>query len=220
MQKIKENLSAYIILSLIISFSTVRAQNLTVGSAGKALQIMKSTNYTGSAYLNERFSQSDVITVKGRKINLPALRYNVQKQEVELLDRNEVFTIEDSLKQFSNLDTLGKTHTFVRIPGNKETVFAETLVEGKISLLKQYSAKLVSTEDWYTKKQSKVMTPFSIYYAGTSRNMEKLNLSSKSLLVLFSDKQDQIKTFLKEQEPDLKIDTGLISVFTYYNSAK
>jgi|GEM_PF-5253001 len=41
----------------------------------------------------------------------------------------------------------------------------------------------------------------------------------KNIQTLFSDKQDKIMAFLKDKDPDLKTDQGLLDLFAFYNAA-
>lgn len=196
------------------------SQTLSVGGAGKTLQQTRSAAYTGTPYFNDTFTKGKLHTNSGKDLDVPALRYNLADQQVEYMDKDLVYAVQDSLKSFTLADSSGKSHEFVKIKADKKEDFFETLVTGKISLLKHYSAKSVSTEDWYTKKQTKAMVQEITYYSSKDGKIEKLNTSGKSLQVLFNDQQTQVKAFLKDQEPDLKKDEGLIALFQFYNTAK
>ncbi|NID13283.1 hypothetical protein [Fibrivirga algicola] len=56
-----------------------------------------------------------------------------------------------------------------------------------------------------------------VWYVAMNRQAVPFSPSKKALLALFSDKEAQLTTFLKNQKPDLKTRSGLASVFAFYN---
>ena len=213
--KIHLSLSLFL---LVIASNTLFSQNLTIGGAGKTLQQTKNTTYSGTPYFNDNFSKGLLHTNSGKDLEVPALRYNMSNQQVEYMEKDLVYSVQDSLKGFNTADSSGRAHEFLKIMGPKKADFYEVLVNGKVILLKYYSAKVQSAEDWYTKKQTKTMVKEVTYFSSKDGKVEKLGSNSKSLLAVFSDKQDLVKSFIKDKEPDLKKDEGMIAVFQYYNS--
>lgn len=205
-----------LVILLLICTDSLYAQTLNVGGNGKALQVTKSTAYSGSPYFNETPVKSKLITNSGKSLEVNQLRYDLSNQQVEYIDKDVVYAIQDSLTSFSLPDTAGKIHEFKKADGK----FLELLVDGKIKLLKYYAAKTASTEDWYTKKLTKTMVHEESYYSSKDGKIEKLNPSAKNLGNLFSDQQASIKAFIKDQDLDLKKDQGLIALFQYYNTLK
>jgi hypothetical protein len=184
------------------------AQNLTVGVSGTPLRALKAQNENGSAYFNDRFLASDVLTSAGKAISLKAIRYNLLNQGIEYLNNDVVFEVQDSIASFKITDSLGTLHLLEKKVMNNKPYFFEVLAVGKVGLLKHYTAKKSVTEDWYTKK--KVTTIGNV--------IESFKPSKKNILALFADKGEQMKTMINSSAGDLKNDGALKALFTYYNT--
>lgn len=203
----------------LLSFTKLAfSQNVTIGVSGKPLQLSNKSTTEGNPYFNPASTKSSLLTTSGKQIDLPAVKYNLYTQEVEYSDNNQIYAVQDSLKGFTILDSAGIKHNFVKMNAGKENLFFGVLATGKIELLKHYSAKKATTEDWYTKKQTKKIVPQSTYYYSKNGVIEKLNISEKKLLPIFSGKESLVKTFISEKSPDLKTEAGLVAVFDYYNT--
>jgi hypothetical protein len=210
----------FLALSLTLATSFAFAQSLMRDGAGKQiLSTGAAKESLGSPYLNKSFVKSQVVTVSDKKMDVEALRYNVLTQDVEYQDRVATYAVQDSLKSFTLPDSSGKVLTFVRKKVNSEDGFYEVVVPGKIELLKRYTAKPETSTDWYTKKEVKAIKQQATYYASKDGKIEKVGTSAKSLLTLFADKKGAVATYIKEQSPDLKTETGLADVFKIYNAA-
>lgn len=202
----------------VVFFSTnVFSQTLQIGGSGKTLQQMKNNAVLGTPYFNDSFLSSVITTYSSKELNISQLRYDIYVQNIEYLYNDKVYLIQDSVKSFTATDSTGKSHVFVKKRLSKKDSFFQILATGKIGLLKQYQAKLVSAEDWYTKKQTKTFVHEVIYYTGKGENLEKLNTSRKGLTALFSDKIAAVNEFIEKNKTDLKTDEGLVSLFQFYN---
>lgn len=208
----------FTVLLFCSPYTILFAQNLTVGSSGMPLRALKGHDEKGSPYLNEQFIKSDVMTLNKTTFPDRAIRYNVVNQKVEYLNDDLVYEIQDSLSSFKITDSTGRRHTFERKIMNKKPYFFEPLAVGKVSLLKRYNAVNRSSEDWYTKKKVVAIVHTVDYYILKGNDLEKFSASKKNILDLFSDKSEQVKTFINNNSEDLKSDDSLKGVFEYYNT--
>ena len=209
----------FLALSLTLSTSAVFSQGLAVGGTGKQLQKTSSKATAGSPYFNTAFSKSDAVTGSKNKIALNALRYNLLTQDLEYQDKNEIYAVQDSLQSFTLPDSSGKVLEFVKRKVNNEEGFYQVVVSGKAELLKRYTAKTETATDWYTKKEIKAIKHYVTYFVSKDGKIDKAPNSAKGLLALFSDKQTEVKAYIKEQSPDLKTESGLTDVFKIYNGS-
>lgn len=209
----------FLTLSLALSTSFVFSQGLSVGGTGKQLKQTPTKFATGSPYLIDSFSKSQAATLSDKKLAIDALRYNLLTQDVEYKDQVATYAVQDSLKSFTLPDSAGKVLEFVKKKVNGEDGFYQVVVSGKAELLKRYTAKPETTTDWYTKKEITAMKHYITYYSNKDGKIEKVSTSSKGLLTLFGDKAAIVKTYLKEQSPDLKTESGLADVFKIYNAS-
>jgi hypothetical protein len=194
------------------------AQNVTIGVSGTPLRALKTQNEKGSPYFNDQFAKSDVVTKGGKAISLAEVRYNVLKQQIEYLNNDVVYDVQDSILSFKITDTIGKVHLLEKKQLNNKPYFFEVLAPGKIALLKHYTAKTSSSEDWYTKKKVVTIVHDTIYFVMKNDVIEKFSPSKKNILALFADRQEQIKAFMNNNATDLKSDESLKPLFAYYNT--
>lgn len=206
------------ILLVLLSSGHAFSQNLTVGASGTPLRELKRRDELGSAYFNTQFLASDVVSAGGKRFSLAALRYNLLNQQVEYLDDDVVYQVQDSLLSFRVIDNLGKSHLMEKKVMDNKPLFLETIAKGKVALFKRYTAKSTNTEDWYTKKKVTTIVPEVAYYVSNGDNLERFSANRKNVLTLFSDKGEQIKTFLNKNGTDFKSDDSLKDLFSYYNS--
>lgn len=206
-----------VVLMFSLFSSVAMAQNLTVGSAGKPLRAIAASTSQGSPYYRTEFAPSKVVVGNGKKLTLDALRYDLLNQHVEYLSKDVVYEVQDSLSSFEVVDTLGKLHVLEKLAADKEHRFFEILAPGKVSLLKRYTAKSETTEDWYTKKKSKSLVRTSAYYILKDDAIEKFNPSKKNILAVFNASSDQAKNYFDDKAADLKTDAGLSQIFNDLN---
>jgi hypothetical protein len=206
------------ILLLLLNSGHAFSQTLTIGTSGTPLRELKRADELGSPYFNPQFLASDVVSAGGNKFSLPAIRYNLLNQEVEYMDKDEVYKVQDSLRSFRVIDNLGRSHLLEKKVMDNKPLFFETLAQGKVALFKRYTAKTTNTEDWYTKKKVTTIVPEVTYYVLKGEEFERFSASKKSVLSLFNDKAEQIKTFINNNPTDFKSDESLKDLFTFYNS--
>ncbi|GAB3171716.1 hypothetical protein GCM10027291_25330 [Telluribacter humicola] len=156
-----------------------------------------------------------------------ALRYNVHFNELEVMlnSYKDIKSIEGArIKNFS-LEKDGRSVLFVNtqeFKSEKPTKgFYEVLVPGKVQLLHNqrttvrkptYNAAL----DVGDKNERIALN--SDYYVLRGGTINKLNLNKKGLLQAMGDQSEEMSSFLKANELDLKNRADLIRVFEYYNS--
>jgi hypothetical protein len=194
------------------------SQNLTVGSGAQPLRVNKTSNFGGSPYFNSAFNPSKIKTSSNKEFAIKALRYNVELQQLEYKENELVYAIQDSVISFSTVDSAGIAHQFVKNKLGKKDAFFQVVVPGKAELLKLYTAKVSSSEDWYTKKVTKTLVHTVKYYALKDGAVKELSKSGKDVLALFADRQEQMKDYLAKTDPNLKSQDGLSALFKYYNN--
>jgi len=208
----------YFLPFLLLNIASTCAQNLTVGTAGMPLREVKSPTGKDSPYFNSEFVQSKVTASNHKGITLEALRYNMLNQQVEYLNKDIVYEVQDSLSSFTVTDSTGKSHLFEKMSVNGASGFFEVLLSGKLGLLKHYSAAQRSAEDWYTKKKVLSVVRTTDYYVLKDGKTERFTPSKKTVLEIMSDKAKDVKSYLNNNAPDFKNDESLKELFEYYNS--
>jgi len=208
-----------LILPVFIAIITVaNAQNLTIGTAGMPFRELKTRTEQGSPYFNDQFVKSDVLTTGGKHLSLEAIRYNILNQQVEYLSKDVVYEVQDSLQSFQVTDSSGNAHALERQLLNGKPYFFEVLASGKLGLLKRYTAKQSETENWYTKKKVRSVVRRPEFYVLKAGKLEQFTPSKKNVQALFTEKPDQVKSYLNNNTPDFGNDESLKELFEFYNS--
>lgn len=208
--------SIFTCLIFISCLKLASAQSVTVGPGGKPLRVFAMKDATeGSPYFNDAYSESNIKTANSKKFLLKLVKYNLYNQQLEYTDeQGNVFAIQDSTSAFSILDANKMQHSFTK---NQSLGFVEVLFDGKTGLLKKYGVKKETSEDFYTKKKTNKWVAQNHYYLLKGNETQEFQPSSKGITKAFSDKKDQVSMYIKNEEPDLDTDAGLIAVFKYYN---
>lgn len=156
------------------------------------------------------------------------IRYDLITQEVEVkAGTNDIRAAKaPTIRYFLMNNRLGGSSQFVNVRefrGEADGLvgFFEYVAAGKLSLLQRHSITVrranynaalnVGTKDDELVKKRE-------WFVVRNRQALKFSPSKKALLELMADQQPAIDTFLKDKKPDLKKETGLSEVFTYYNS--
>lgn len=206
-----------IITHAVFSF----AQNVTVGAGEKPLlKSVVKTATEGSVFFNNSATAGKIKTDDQKEFTINNLRYNLETQQLEYAENDHVYSVQEAVQSFTLVDSVGNTHLFTKLGTAQPAGFYETLVEGRISLLKQYTVKKEVTEDWYTKKKTNKMVKQDIYFTKKEGLIQKLNPSTKNVASALTDKKDEVTAFVKDEQLDLKQGNDLIKVFKYYNALK
>jgi hypothetical protein len=208
-----------VFLLFIAAATSSSAQNVTVGPGEKPLlKSLIKTPVEGSAYFNDRYGQGKIKTVGQKEFEVKNLRYNLETQQLEYTENDQVYAIQDSVQSFILSDPSGKTHTFEKAKNITPRPFFELLVNGRKKLYKLNEAKKQTTEDFYTKRKTSKMVRQDSYFAGEGDKFQKINPSVKGLSSALANHREQIKTFITQENLDLKSDADLVAVFKFYNS--
>ncbi|KQM79131.1 hypothetical protein ASE74_00735 [Pedobacter sp. Leaf216] len=208
------------LLLILISLTTYNfAQNVTVGPSAKPLlkSVIKNP-VEGSPYFNTKYANGSIKTVSQKAFDIKNVRYNLETQQLEYTENENVYAIQDSVQSFTLLDSVGNSHQFIKLKTGQAEGFYEAVAEGNVSLLKQYSIKKEIVEDWFTKKKTNKLVQRTAYLTSKAGTIQKFTPSTKNITTVLADKKEQVATFIKNEQLDLKQDDDLIKVFKYYNT--
>jgi hypothetical protein len=206
-----------IFLTSITTFSS--AQNVTVGPSAKPLlkSVVKNP-VEGSAYFNIRYTNGKIKTVSQKEFAVKDLRYNLETQQLEYTENDNIYAIQDSVQSFTLPDSAGNTHLFTKLKSGNSNGFYEAMADGPVMLLKQHTVKKETVEDWFTKKKVNKIVRHDVYFTSKAGILQKFTPSTKNIATVFADKKEQITTFIKNEQLDLKQDEDLLKVFKFYNT--
>lgn len=209
----------FLALFLISISAYAFAQNVTVGPGAKPLlkSIIK-TPVEGSPYFNTKYANGSIRTVSQKAFDIKNVRYNLENQQLEYTENDNIYAIQDSVQSFTLLDSAGNAHNFTKLKSDQSNGFYETMADGNVALLKQYTVKKEIVEDWFTKKKNNKLVQHAVYYISKGGTFQKFVPSAKNIVTVLTDKKVLVTTYIKNEQLDPKQDDDLIKVFKYYNT--
>ncbi|WP_345952523.1 hypothetical protein [Mucilaginibacter sp. PAMB04168] len=104
------------------------------------------------------------------------------------------------------------------IPDFSFDAYFEVLAEGKAQLLKKVFKKVAENKMYGSATITKTFVENVRYYIVTSTATIQIKNDKKSVLLALPDKKDLLEAYIKENNLNLKKDTDLTKLITYYNS--
>jgi hypothetical protein len=230
-----KNIQLIIIILASLSIINLKGQVQSInikGSYSEFFQIHPNKyqyDVLGSPYLNSQWMYGSLTLANGT--NLEGLfRYNVYNQEIEMIYNNDTLGITASFSiEELNFDNKKFKYLpcFERDFNNDYLTSAlfEVLYEGHCQLLMKHYAEIENNSysvnymggggdgrDYFRLKSS------YYYKRDPGEAARKLNGHRKESYKIFSDKQDEIKQFIRMEGINLHSSKDLIRLFNYYDN--
>ena len=156
------------------------------------------------------------------------IRYNVLSDQLEVLadkNKNDVRVIQGSnLKNFTVKLSENEVFKFDNaakfVSDKKVNGFFETLVNGKLTLMKHYRAKAIKPSynpAFGTGEKNTIVSVVSDYYVVSNGKTEKINPGKKTFVSLMKDKESEIESYIKSSNPNFKSEDDIVRLFEFYN---
>ena len=207
---------------------TIPANGVLYGVAGSADE----RSLLGDPYLDTTFQVGNV-RFYGRigtadSLGGVPIRYDLYKQEVEFrAGPNDIRAAQAAAVLRFTINTSQSTaNHFINVrefrgAADNLSGFFEQVFRGKLQLLQRHSVTLIKAnfnsalnvgnkDDRLEKKRE--------WYVAKGNRVEKFSAGKRALLDLMADQQGAIEAFIKANKPDLKQESGLVSVLAYYDS--
>ncbi len=175
---------------------------------------------TGSQYLFSNWvGNFNITTKKGQKFQLFNLNYNLNTKKIEsFVENDSVFQYD--LDQFESINYAKNKYKVINNE-QMQGVFLEIADGAKVKLLKEFTIQVQYgtlnpltqekiSEDTYVQHHN--------YYIQTAGDFQKIKPNRKSILNFLSDKHNEIKTFVKQNNLSFNDDASLSKILNYYNS--
>jgi hypothetical protein len=235
---------SYLLLSLLIIPMIVNSQDSQISTSRdsggniflktsdiKVNQFGDHTNFVdtdaikGSQYFNENFLLGTVFINNKPVKEKYAVRYNAFKDEIEVQKENEV----ESLLKAVNISCsiMGQLYIYQkylpRKSSTKKLGYLKVLLEGKtVSLLKQEYIRYKEAKPARTSLTIPIpakFVQFENYYFLNNGEDTAIQLTKKTVLNAFNDSlKSKMKSFIKKEKIDLKKESDVRKLFTYYDS--
>ncbi len=176
--------------------------------------------YTGSIYLFEDGKMASVL-LESDQILRVKLKYNLLEDifYVQGTDGKTVVFTQPYNQVVLDLENDVKLvfKRFVNATG--KSAFFQVLFDGKVQLLRKYSANFVEVLDYNEVSPKKKVTKQTSFFTQLpNKEMLQLKVSKKGILNFMADKKLEIDSFLAKENIDLKDDLDLVRLFNYYNT--
>ena len=154
------------------------------------------------------------------------MKYDPQFERIEVNTAGNILTLLPGVINGVSMEKGGAvTRIFLKVP-LKEPVFMEALSIGKVHLLIYRKTKqeemdmYVETDatNIIVEKEDPIIEFEEILYIWNKKGAVKFKNSSKSLIALMDDKEEEIKVFLDANKIRIKNISDLMEVFDYYNN--
>ncbi|OAQ38654.1 hypothetical protein A5893_14710 [Pedobacter psychrophilus] len=194
---------------------------------GKPVMSKDFTNFTGTPYLYDNWTNGSITTEDGKIYTNRALKYDLFEDVLYFKSaKGESMTFLESLRSFeldnSELDNKEVyKNGFPPIDNLTTLSYYKLIYDGTIASLLMKNKKYISESKPYNSSTTeKKFVDIITYYIFRNGKMEKFKPSKKEILTLFSDKSEQINEFIKSSNIDYKNDEDLAKVFDFYYTSK
>lgn len=170
----------------------------------------------GSVYINEEWEQASVTNLTEKKVVKLLARFNAYSKEVEIL-KEEQFV---ALKPIAGISVKLNDKIFVpfKTSTTSKTIFAESLIEGELSLFRVFDIKIVKAVSDATllniENEDRVTMIDKLYFRDKTGKIIMLPRKRKEVLSIFDG---DTQTFIKKEKLSLKKDEDLIRAINFYN---
>ena len=174
----------------------------------------------GSLYLNEKWSESLLLTLRDEVIQMPA-RYRVYDDEVQILFEGK------EMKLFPDSVRAVKIGTQVFLPlvysdgKKKQKSYFELLVEGTVDLLLHREMEIQKSD--YNpalnigRRNDEFVIKETYYYRKKSGNLRPLKQTKSDVLKVLSNRKKAIAQFAKTNKLGVRKQEDLVAIFNFYN---
>ncbi len=210
-----------LLLSLMIS-SGLFAQ-LPIDLLKPIPRITSFDEYEGSMYLKSRYKESSVVDEKSGTFDAK-LRYNIYTDGLEFSRNSKLYEIKKSTTIHARID--GDYFYYCNFKNqrglNRDGYYILVELNDKYRIYKRLTIDIVEPSHNLIKKIDEVgkLKMHSTYYIEEAGVVMQLPLDKKDILVTFSDKESELKKYLKKEKIRLKKEEDLIRFVARYNALK
>jgi hypothetical protein len=163
-----------------------------------------------------------LVTKEGNKYKIPQGNYNAQLDKfVSVVSQDSIFVIDDRFIDFALFNNV-KMKRFEDSKG-KLRVYEVLASDKDVFILKKYVAKIKAgainkmTQEKVSNDRYYIVDDL---YIKNGDDFSELKLKSKLISTLFSEKQTEIKDYIKENNLSIKDEDDFVKIFNYHASLK
>ncbi|MBQ4818664.1 hypothetical protein [Aquimarina sp. MMG016] len=186
-------------------------------------KISKFDKYAGSIYVFEDYKQADVINESSGTFEAE-LNYNIYTDALEFTEDSKLFQLVKTPTTHARID--GDYYYFCNFKTQrgvrKDGYFVLVELNDLYRIYKRYELKITDPEDMNSMGTSTIgkIKVLKTLYLEENGIILELPMSKKGILSAFSDKQDELKKYIKKEKIKLKKEEDLIRLVAKYNALK
>ncbi|MEB8330741.1 hypothetical protein OO009_15390 [Flavobacteriaceae bacterium KMM 6897] len=221
----KSNFIFLILLYPILSF----AQISTTTPEGSPISFQtvsgqyKDVPAEGSPFISENFENGEIYVNEELKLK-NKLRYNAYRNEIQILQADETFNVllKRSYMSAKIEDRTYKLFLYMDNKNREKTGYFNPLNEGQLVLLFKPEIILKQSkepETGYDKyRAAKYIENNSYYIKNGSENAYEIRLSKRSIFKIAKKNREEMNSFVKENNLNLRKIDDVIFLLNYYNT--
>jgi hypothetical protein len=176
----------------------------------------------GTPYLNPDFVNGKVITTDGNTFNDIPLRYNCYSDVIEFKKEDVGYDISPK-DIIDKVEFGGRVFSYIQFePGFGHNMgYFQILTEGKAKLCVKYQIGFLEREElkgFSTPKPDRFDEMKVTYWISMNDAPAKQVLNKNKFLDLFSDKKNEVESFMSNQKLTIKKEDDLKKIVSYYNT--
>ncbi len=194
-------------------------------TARGGLKLPNMENVDGSPYLDNEYHPANIRTKSGFDTSDVKVKFNVYGNEFIFVKNGVEYALDDfyflSYPEIKNGEVKERVFQsgFPSIGSFNDNTIYEVLKSGvKFSLLKHMSKRLedVKTMGEYNKKEFVSKSEYYVFSAKDDK-IQKLKADKKSIIAMFPDQEEKIKSIIDSKDLSLKKEADLIILFEELN---
>ena len=218
--------------SVIFGQSNVQSNNFlesTINNLNSAVRLNNSnsvvelSSIVGSPYEKESFSLGKAINKLTKKSNPFYLRYNIYNDIIEIDEKESTFGLIKSLNIYAIINNTEYHYESYSVDNSKtDEGYFILLNRGTNSNLylrknKEFKDK-VQAKDAYHKEVPASFIDSKSYFIKKDKILLPVSTKKKDFLLQFPEKEDELKKYMKAEKINLKSESDVIKLFTYFDS--
>lgn len=186
---------------------------------------VQATEVIGSPYLFEDFEEGTITLADGKNTANLQLNFNIYENRVEFSDAGGIIAVDNEMvdrfvfNHSGNEMIFSKGYSSRRLDRND---YVHVLFDGPVKLLKKYEVSFqenVATYGTATQKDEYISNErYFIHEDGETNRLR--NLSERQVLRTLNDHQDELESFIDENNLDTEDTDDLVVLLQYYNEIK
>lgn len=187
-----------------------------------ALNNRNTYEVAGSVFMSEEFQDGILLDKENEKYRIK-VRYNAQKDEMQILLKGEVRALHRTMMKGVAIDNkIFIPHLFLTSDETLRNGFFEVITQGEMNLLLRRESRVQTTGNaaipgmGKTDEVKYVIDEF-FYYAPAGQAAQKLRKGKRNVLKVLSKRRRAIEEYVKKNNLSWRSRDGLFALFGYYN---